>query len=184
MDYVNTWYGDISQPLFDRFSDIKLVVFDVDGVFSDGRIYLGNHGEELKAFHTRDGFGVKALADAGFSLAVITGRQSQIVEQRMQHLSVEHIFQGVNNKQKVFVELLEQLQLTFQQVAYVGDDIPDLALIEQVGVGIAVQDAHPLVQQRADYVTRCLGGHGAVREVSDLLLMAHGKLHDVSGASI
>ena len=184
MQMVNTWYGDIERPLLDKFQQIRLLILDIDGVFSDGRIYLGNNGEELKAFHTRDGFGMKALANAGFETAVITGRESYIVEQRMQHLSVSHIYQGQADKTVAYQQLLQQLSLTDNHVAYVGDDVPDLALVKRSGLGIAVNDAHPAVQQHADYTTRCLGGHGAVREVCDLLLLAHGQLRQAEGISL
>lgn len=184
MKMINTWYGDISEDLFAKFSGIKLLILDVDGVFSDGRIYLGDNGEELKAFHTRDGFGMKALVAADIMTAVITGRQSHIVERRMQHLSVSHIYQGQTDKSIAYQQLLNQLALSPHQIAYVGDDVPDLALIQQVGLGIAVNDAHPSVQQAADYITRCRGGFGAVREVCDLLLLACGKLHQAQGASL
>lgn len=184
MKMINTWYGDIEQSLLDKFCQVRLLILDVDGVFSDGRIYLGNDGEEFKAFHTRDGFGMKALANAGYETAVITGRESYIVERRMQHLSVGHIFQGQSDKTVAYQQLLQQLSLHDSQVAYVGDDVPDLALIQRCGLGIAVNDAHPAVQQGADYITRCVGGHGAVREVCDLLLLANGQLRQAEGISL
>ncbi|RUO75916.1 3-deoxy-manno-octulosonate-8-phosphatase KdsC [Idiomarina seosinensis] len=184
MDTINTWYGDIKSELLRRFSKVELLILDVDGVFSDGRIYLGDNGEELKAFHTRDGFGLKALANAGFEVAVITGRQSNIVQHRMQHLKVKHIFQGQSDKTVAYQQLLTKLNLEDSQVAYVGDDIPDLELIKQCGLGIAVHDAHPAVQQGADYVTGKPGGFGAVREVCDLILLAHGRLHQAEGISL
>lgn len=184
MEMINTWYGDIEQALLKKFQQVRLLVLDVDGVFSDGRIYLGNDGEELKAFHTRDGFGMKALVNAGFSTAVITGRQSAIVERRMKHLDVGHIFQGQSDKTVAYQQLLEQLDVTPEQVAYIGDDVPDLALIQRSGLGIAVHDAHPAVQQGADYITRCAGGHGAVREICDLLLLASGQLRRAEGISL
>lgn len=183
-DYVSTWYGDIPQTLFDRFQAIQLVVCDVDGVFSDGRIYLGNQGEELKAFHTRDGFGVKALVNAGIAVAVITGRRSNIVEKRMQALGVAHIFQGQENKLECYQQLVTQLQLQPHQVAAIGDDIPDLDMLKNSGLAVAVQDAHPFVQQSADYVTAQRGGFGAVRELSDLILMAQGQLQLHGGVSL
>ncbi|WP_404403119.1 3-deoxy-manno-octulosonate-8-phosphatase KdsC [Idiomarina seosinensis] len=181
---INTWYGDISQPLFQQFEQVKLLVLDIDGVFSDGRIYLGNDGEELKAFHTRDGFGLKALINAGFQVAVITGRESDIVRRRMQHLGVQHIFQGQDDKSTAFQQLLGELALDEPQVAYVGDDVPDLALIQRAGLGIAVNDAHPAVQQNAQYITRCRGGFGAVREICDLILLSQGLLQSAEGISL
>lgn len=180
---ITTWYGDISPDLFELFDAVKLLICDIDGVFSDGRIYLGNDGEELKAFHTRDGFGIKALLNAQVAVAVITGRKSEIVENRMSALGVPHIYQGQHDKSVAYQELIAKLGLQDNEVAYVGDDVPDLALIRQVGLGIAVRDAHASVQQAAQYVTALPGGHGAVREVTDLILMAQGKLSEYTGTS-
>lgn len=184
MELISTWYGDLNIALFERLKNIKLVVCDVDGVFSDGRIYLGNQGEELKAFHTRDGFGVKALLHAGIEVAVITGRRSKIVENRMTALGVTHIFQGQEQKLESFEQLAIQLQLEDHQVAAIGDDVPDIGMIKRSGVGVATQDAHPFVQQNADYVTAQRGGFGAVRELSDLILLAQGQLQLSGGVSL
>ena len=184
MECINTWYGDIEKQLFERFSKVRLLILDVDGVFSDGRIYLGNDGEELKAFHTRDGFGMKALKNAGIQTAVITGRQSNIVERRMQHLDVSDIYQGHADKPQAYNELLTHHGVNAEQTAYVGDDTPDLPLIQQAGIGVAVKDAHPSIQQQAQYITRCAGGFGAVREVCDLIMLSQGLLHDAKGASV
>ncbi|RUO30598.1 3-deoxy-manno-octulosonate-8-phosphatase KdsC [Aliidiomarina sedimenti] len=180
---VSTWYGDISETLWQRFASVRLLICDIDGVFSDGRIYLGNQGEELKAFHTRDGFGVKALLQNQVEVAVMTGRQSTIVESRMQALGVRHIYQGLSDKTVAYQELIQQLSLNDADVAYIGDDVPDLALIQQVGLGIAVRDAHASVQQSANYVTALPGGFGAVREVSDLILSSLGRLNQYMGSS-
>lgn len=181
---ISTWYGDISESLFNRLSAIQLVVCDIDGVFSDGRIYLGNNGEELKAFHTRDGLGVKALLNSGIRVAVVTGRQSKIVEQRMQALGVTDIYQGTTEKLKVYSELAERYQLDDQHIASIGDDIPDVVMLQRAGVGVAPQDAHPWVQQQADYVTSMRGGFGAVRELSDLILLSQGRLQLHGGVSV
>ncbi|MCC5880478.1 MAG: 3-deoxy-manno-octulosonate-8-phosphatase KdsC [Idiomarina sp.] len=180
---ITTWYGDLDPSVFALFGEIQLLICDIDGVFSDGRIYLGNDGEEIKAFHTRDGFGVKALMNGGVEVAVITGRRSKIVENRMQALGVQHIFQGQSDKRVAYQQLMTQLQLEPHQIAYVGDDVPDLELIRTVGLGIAVRDAHARVQQAANYVTALPGGFGAVREVTDLLLLSQGKLNQYTGTS-
>lgn len=180
---VSTWYGIIQPELLAKLAQIKVLVCDVDGVFSDGRIYLGNDGEELKAFHTRDGLGVKALRTAGIEVAVITGRTSNIVERRMTALGVPFIYQGQEQKQASFSEILDTLGLNASQAAYIGDDSPDLPLIQFAGLGVAPFDAHPAVQQAADYVTTCRGGFGAVREIADLILLACGKLHQVTESS-
>ncbi|CAB0150540.1 3-deoxy-D-manno-octulosonate 8-phosphate phosphatase KdsC [Pseudidiomarina piscicola] len=181
---TSTWYGEVSTSLLTRMKSIKLLICDVDGVFSDGRIYLGNHGEELKAFNTRDGFGVKALLNNGIQVAVITGRTSHIVEQRMQALGVQDIHQGTLEKGAVYQQLAAKYQLNDAQIASIGDDVPDVALLNQASVGVAPHDAHPWVQQQADYVTSLGGGCGAVRELSDLILLSQGKLQLQGGVSL
>lgn len=181
---VSTWYGEISAELFQQLQQIKLLICDVDGVFSDGRIYLAEHGDEIKAFHTRDGFGVKALLQQGIQVAVITGRRSQIVERRMRQLGLTDIIQGCEDKLSAYHELLEKYQLSDAQTACIGDDIPDLGMIQQAHLGVAVFDAHPYLQQQAQYVTTKPGGFGAVRELSDLILLAQGKLVMSGGVSL
>ncbi len=181
---VSTWYGDISESLYTSLQGIRLVICDVDGVFSDGRIYLGNDGEELKAFHTRDGFGVKALLNNGIHVAVVTGRRSAIVEQRMQALGVEDIFQGTTEKLAIYQKLADKYQLPDSAIASIGDDVPDVVMLQRAGVGVAPQDAHPWVQQQADYVTSMRGGFGAVRELSDLILLSQGHLQLQGGVSL
>ena len=178
-----TPYGKISIINQTRALKIKLLICDVDGVFSDGRIYLGNQGEELKAFHTKDGFGIKAILNAGINVAVITGRQSHIVENRMQALGIPYIYQGKEDKLTVYQSLLTKLNLTPDEVAYIGDDVVDLPVIKDCGLGIAVQDAHPLVQQEADLITYTKGGFGAVREICDLFLQCHNLLNITQGKS-
>ncbi len=178
-----TPYGSISDENYQRASQIKLLICDVDGVFSDGRIYLGDQGEELKAFHTKDGFGMKAIMQASIEIAIITGRQSNIVENRMSALGVTHIFQGIENKLSLYQSLLNDLNLTKNEVAYIGDDVVDLPVMQDCGLGIAVFDAHPLVLQHADLTTRTKGGFGAVREICDLFLQCHGKLDMTQGKS-
>lgn len=180
----NTPYGTITATQQQLLSQVKLLICDIDGVFSDGRIYMGNNGEELKAFHTRDGFGVKAVINAGIDVAVITGRKSQIVNNRMTALGVPYIFQGQDNKLIAYEQLLEQLGLEPTQVAYIGDDVIDLPVMNQVGLAVAVADAHPIVQQQADYVTQIKGGFGAVRELCDLLLLVRGELDQAQGTSV
>ncbi|MCE2572101.1 3-deoxy-manno-octulosonate-8-phosphatase KdsC [Motilimonas eburnea] len=181
---LKTPYGELTKAQQQQFNQIKLLICDVDGVFSDGRIYMGNQGEELKAFHTRDGFGIKAILNANIAVAVITGRQSAIVNNRMSALGVPYIFQGQDDKLLPYHQLLEQLQLSPAEVAYIGDDVIDLPVMNHVGLGIAVADAHPIVQQQADYITCIKGGHGAVREVCDLLLCSRGLLDQAKGTSV
>lgn len=184
MATVDTWYGALDVQLFERFKAIRLVICDVDGVFSDGRIYLGNAGEELKTFHTRDGFGVKALINAGIPVAVITGRNSAIVTRRMTALGVTDIYQGTTEKLAAYQELAAKYQVPDSAIASIGDDVPDVVMLQQAGVGVAPQDAHPWVQQQADYVTSMRGGFGAVRELSDLILLSQGHLQLQGGVSL
>ena len=180
----NTLYGMVNENILVNAKKIKLLVCDVDGVFSDGRIYLGNDGEELKAFHTKDGFGIKALGSSGVAVAIITGRRSTIVAKRMTALNVKHIIQGQEDKLPALLTLAKELALSIDEIAYIGDDMPDLPCIMQVGLGIAVQDAHPLVLAKADYTTFTKGGFGAVREVCDLIMQCQNSLESATGASI
>ncbi len=181
---MNTLYGNVQSNILAKAQQIRLLVCDVDGVFSDGRIYLGNDGEELKAFHTKDGFGIKALGVSGVDVAIITGRNSAIVANRMKALNVAHIIQGQENKLPALIDLIQQLNIDLNEVAYIGDDVPDLPCIEAVGLGISVSDAHPLVLRGADYTTFTAGGFGAVRETCDLIMQSQGSLTSASGASI
>ncbi|WP_462153692.1 3-deoxy-manno-octulosonate-8-phosphatase KdsC [Pseudoalteromonas piscicida] len=176
-------YQTISTEAWEKAKQIKLLICDIDGVFSDGRIYLGNNGEELKAFNTKDGFGIKALIDSGIEVAVITGRHSQIVQQRMTSLNVTYIYQGQENKLVAYDELKTKLNLSDDEIAYIGDDGPDLPVMEQVGFAVAVNDAHPLVKRIAHYTTLMSGGFGAVRELTDLLMLSQNHLLTSKGSS-
>ncbi|TMN45942.1 3-deoxy-manno-octulosonate-8-phosphatase KdsC [Pseudoalteromonas sp. S2755] len=176
-------YQTISPEAWDKAKQVKLLICDIDGVFSDGRIYLGNNGEELKAFNTKDGFGIKALVDCGIEVAVITGRHSQIVQQRMTSLNVTYIYQGQENKLVAYDELKTKLNLSDEEIAYIGDDGPDLPVMERVGFAVAVNDAHPLVKHIAHYTTLMSGGFGAVRELTDLLMLSQNHLLTSKGSS-
>lgn len=181
---MNTLYGQVDNLILEKARNIKLLVCDIDGVFSDGRIYLGNDGEELKAFHTKDGFGMKALEKSGVKTAVITGRNSDIVKTRMSALNVAHIIQGQEDKLPALIELAKAEGVRPDEVAFIGDDCPDLPCIEYVGLGVAVADAHPLVTAKANYVTFMSGGFGAVRELCDLIMQVQNTLNSATGASI
>lgn len=181
---VSTLYGPVAKEVITSASNIKLLVCDVDGVFSDGRIYLGNQGEELKAFHTKDGYGIKALIASGVTVAIITGRNSRIVNDRMKALNVEHIIQGKEDKLPEMKALMNELSITAEQVAYIGDDMADLPCIEYAALGVAVNDAHPAVINNADYRTFTLGGFGAVRELCDLIMYSQNTLAEAKGASV
>lgn len=178
------FYGPISDDVWQRAQKIKLLICDVDGVFSDGRIYLSNAGEELKAFHTRDGYGVRSLLTSGFNMAVITGRQSKIVANRMTALGITDIYQGVDNKFEPYQALLSHYNVTPEEVAYIGDDIVDLPVMNAVGLAVCVADGHPYVRQQAHFVTNLNGGHGALRELTDLLLLSQNKFTSAHGMSI
>lgn len=184
MPHVVTFYGMLEEKSFNRLKQLKLLVCDVDGVFSDGRIYLGNDGEELKAFHTRDGYGLKAVVKSGIQVAVITGRRSAIVENRMQALGVQHIIQGEEDKATALRTLSESLGVSSAEVAAIGDDVPDLGMYQFADTKVAVKDAHPQVTAAANWVLTKPGGFGAVRELCDIILQAHDKLDGIHGASI
>ncbi|SKA44803.1 3-deoxy-manno-octulosonate-8-phosphatase KdsC [Enterovibrio nigricans] len=181
---TETLYGPVETLLFKRAAEIKLLICDVDGVFSDGRVYMGNDGEELKAFHTRDGYGVKSLMNAGVEIAIITGRKSAIVERRMSALGITHIYQGQDDKASAYLDLVKKLAIPAEKTAYIGDDLIDWTVMSQIGLSVCVNDGHPLLAQRADFVTRTLGGYGAVREICDLILEARGELDIHKGLSI
>ena len=151
---------------------IRVVAFDVDGVFTDGRFYLSDDGVESKAFHTQDGFGIRQLIRSGIEVAVISGRRSGAVERRMAELGVQHVVQGCGDKVGALNDLCEKLGVTMDSCAYVGDDVPDLPLLNAVGCSIAVANAVPEVREQCDHVTQARGGFGAVREICELVLGA------------
>jgi len=158
-----------------KLGEIALVAFDVDGVFTDGRFYLSDDGIETKAFHTQDGYGIRQLIKAGVAVAVISGRRSGAVEKRMAELDVRHVLLGCKDKVAAMNELAAKLDIAITKCAYVGDDMPDLPLLEHVGFSVAVANAVPVLQEKCDYVTRKPGGSGAVREVCDLVIAARGS---------
>ena len=155
-----------------RLTELRLIAFDIDGVFTDGRFYLSDDGVETKAFNTQDGFGIRRLLSAGIAVAVISGRRSGAVEQRMAELGVEHVLLGTSDKVAAFDMLVWNLGITAEECAYVGDDIPDLALLGHVGYSIAVANAVAEVRESCEYTTMARGGFGAVREICDLVIAA------------
>ncbi|KLN64022.1 MULTISPECIES: 3-deoxy-manno-octulosonate-8-phosphatase KdsC [Vibrio] len=181
---IETLYQPVEQSILEVAKEIKLLICDVDGVFSDGLIYMGNNGEELKTFHTRDGYGVKSLMNAGIEIAIITGRRSQIVENRMKALGIKLIYQGQDDKIKAYQDICTKLDIAPEQTGYIGDDLIDWPVMEQVALKVCVADGHPLLRRRANYVTSIRGGHGAVREVCDLILQARNELDVHKGLSI
>lgn len=168
-----------SDSLLSKAREIKLLICDVDGVLSNGKVYYTNQGEELKSFNIKDGLGIKQLLNNDIQVAIITGRQSAIVDRRASELGIPFIYQGKTDKQAAYQEIIKQLNITESQVAHVGDDLPDLPLMLQSGLGICVADGYYLVKHKADWVTQNVGGQGAVREISDLLLTAQNKLESV-----
>jgi 3-deoxy-D-manno-octulosonate 8-phosphate phosphatase (KDO 8-P phosphatase) len=184
LDVVETCYGAVSRDIIKRASTIRLLICDVDGVMSDGLIYMGNSGEELKAFNVRDGYGIRCLLTSDIEVAIITGRRAKLLEDRCQTLGITHLYQGQSDKLLAFQELLDKLSLSPDQVAYIGDDLIDWPVMARVGLSVAVADAHPLLLGRANYVTRIAGGRGAVREVCDLILIAQEKFDDAKGQSV
>ncbi len=169
------------QDILEKAARIELVVFDVDGVLTDGSLYIGDDGQEYKAFHSRDGHGMKLLKEAGVEIGIITGRTSRVVEHRMASLGIEHVYQGQLEKLPAFQDLTRKLELAPQNVAYVGDDVVDLPIMVKVGLAIAVADAHPMVTRHAHWQTASPGGRGAARDVCELILDARNGLQDVFG---
>jgi 3-deoxy-D-manno-octulosonate 8-phosphate phosphatase (KDO 8-P phosphatase) len=160
----------------DRARGVRLAIFDVDGVMTDGTIYIGAAGEAFKAFNILDGHGVKMLQSAGVATAIISGRASEAVAVRARELAIPHVVQGAKDKVFEFQRLRERLGLEASACAFVGDDLPDLAVMRQCGFAVAVANAVDGVKAAAHYVTRASGGHGAVREFCELVLRAQGQL--------
>jgi 3-deoxy-D-manno-octulosonate 8-phosphate phosphatase (KDO 8-P phosphatase) len=165
--------------ILDKAKHIKLVIFDVDGVLTDGRIYIGDDAQQYKAFNSKDGHGMKMLQSIGVQIAIITGRVSNVVKHRMTDLGIEHVFQGQRDKLPAFETLLERLAIPAQHTAYVGDDVVDLPVMVRSGLAICVQDSHPLVKRHVHWITTNSGGRGAAREVCELIMDAQGMLNKV-----
>jgi len=160
--------------LVDRAAKIRLLALDVDGILTDGRLYFDNSGNEMKAFSTRDGLGMRLLADQGIDLALITARSSEIVKKRAANLGITRIYQGSIRKLDAFHDLLAETGLGAEQVCYAGDDWLDLPLLDRVGLSVTVADGDPVVKRRVHWITERPGGRGAVREICDLILAAQG----------
>jgi 3-deoxy-D-manno-octulosonate 8-phosphate phosphatase (KDO 8-P phosphatase) len=162
--------------LAQRIQAIRLIAFDVDGVLTDGGLYLTDSGEEFKRFNSLDGHGLKMLKASGVELAIITGRKSNCVELRARNLGITRLYQGVENKWEVMQALLKELKLAPEAAAYMGDDVVDLPVMLRVGLSITVPNSPQLVRDHAHYLTRREGGHGAVRETCELIMSAQGTL--------
>jgi 3-deoxy-D-manno-octulosonate 8-phosphate phosphatase (KDO 8-P phosphatase) len=163
-----------------QLAGIKLLLLDVDGVLTDGRIIYDNQGNELKAFDVKDGHGLKMLQRAGIKIGIITGRSSMVVERRAKELGIDILYQGALRKLEPYLDILAEQRLTDDQVAYIGDDVVDLPILRRVGFSATVADAIPQVFPLVDFVTERPGGRGAVREICDLLLKASGKWDEMT----
>ncbi|MDP1635497.1 MAG: phenylphosphate carboxylase subunit delta [Gallionellaceae bacterium] len=164
------------MTLAERIKPLRLVAFDVDGVLTDGGLYLSDSGEEFKRFNTLDGHGLKMLRASGVELAIITGRTSRCVELRAQNLGIARLYQGVEDKLTVMKSLLAEMKLAAAAAAYMGDDLVDLPVMRGVGLALSVPGAPQIVRDHAHYVSQRAAGHGAVREVCELILGAQGTL--------
>lgn len=162
--------------LAQRIQAIRLIAFDVDGILTDGGLYLTDSGEEFKRFNSLDGQGLKMLKASGVEIAIITGRTSRCVELRAQNLGITRLYQGVEDKWAAMQTLLGELNLAADAAAYMGDDIVDLPVMRRVGFSITVPNAPQLVRDHAHYLARREGGHGAVREACELIMSAQGTL--------
>lgn len=167
------------REILERAKQIRLLIFDVDGVLTDGRLYLGGDGQEYKAFHSRDGHGMKMLQETGVAVAIITARSSEAVRMRMENLGIEHVYQGRREKLPAYEEMKRSLGLEDGQIAYVGDDVLDLPIMRRVGLSMAVADAHPLVFRHSHWQTQAPGGRGAAREACDLIMDAQDTLSEM-----
>ena len=164
------------QSVYAKAKRIRLAVFDVDCVLTDGSLYLTDGGEEIKAFNARDGHGMKMLRESGIELAIITGRASRCVELRANNLGVELLFQGATDKARVYAELLAARKFDAGATAFMGDDVVDLPVLRRCGLALTVPEAPLAVKRYADYVTRAAGGRGAAREACELIMHAQGTL--------
>ena len=170
------------SAIIEAAKNIKLVLLDVDGVLTDGRLYYGNSGEELKAFDIQDGLGIKLLQEGGVKVGIITGRRSALLQRRAEELAISPLVQGREDKWLALNEMMENLGVSLEEIAFVGDDLPDLAVIKRVGLGITPANGSHIVASQADWQTKNSGGDGAVREIAELILSAQDKLESILAA--
>lgn len=159
----------------DRAARVRLMIFDVDGILTDGSLHYGADGEAIKTFNVLDGHGIKLLQRAGVDTAIISARKSDIVARRASDLGIVHVFQGAHDKRTAFAELLETSHLTADQCGFIGDDVIDLPILMQVAFSASVPNGHAEVRSRVHYVTQAQGGRGAARELCDFILRAQGR---------
>jgi 3-deoxy-D-manno-octulosonate 8-phosphate phosphatase (KDO 8-P phosphatase) len=164
----------------DKLEKVKLLIMDVDGVMTDGRIIMDNEGREIKNFNVRDGHGLKILQRYGIKVAIITGRQSKVVEYRAKDLEIKDVYQKVYDKKRAFEKILKKYKLSKEVTAFIGDDIVDIPVLRRVGFSVAVADAADVVKKSVDYVTKNKGGHGAIREVCEMILQAQDKWREIA----
>ncbi|MFZ6646633.1 KdsC family phosphatase [Undibacterium sp. TJN25] len=158
-----------------KAAQLKLMIFDVDGILTDGSLHFGPEGEMMKTFNVLDGQGIKLLQQAGIATAIISARSSAIVARRAADLGIAHLRQGIHDKKSAFLELLAELNINADACGFIGDDVIDLPVLTRVGFAASVPNAHPEVRARVHYVTQAAGGRGAAREVCDFILKAQGK---------
>ncbi|NRF85097.1 HAD family hydrolase [Burkholderia gladioli] len=168
----------------ERASRVKLMIFDVDGVLTDGGLHFTAAGDTMKSFNSQDGHGLKLLREAGIDTAIITGRRSEIVAVRAKELKISHLYQGVEHKLSAFAKLLQATGLKSEECGYMGDDWPDLGVMTRCGFVAAPANAHPDVIARAHWVSEARGGHGAAREVVDTILRAQGRYEALLAAAL
>lgn len=167
--------NNVHNAAMERASKIKLMIFDVDGVLTDGGLRYGAEGELIKTFNVLDGHGIKLLQEYGVQVGIITARNSAIVARRAADLGIQHLKQGVHDKRLAFEQVIQAVHLTPEECGFMGDDVIDLPVMTRVGFAASVPNGHPEVQTRAHYVAQVRGGHGAVREVCDFILRAQNK---------
>jgi 3-deoxy-D-manno-octulosonate 8-phosphate phosphatase (KDO 8-P phosphatase) len=170
----------MKKSLREKLQHIKILIMDVDGVMTDGRIIINDDGRETKNFDVRDGHGIKLVQRYGIEVALLTGRQSEVVKHRANELGIKEVHQKIFNKKEVFVEILQKNNLNADQAAFIGDDIIDIPVLKEAGFSATVADAIDIVKKTVDYVTKNKGGRGAVREVCEMLLQAQGRWPEIA----
>lgn len=173
--YISTIYGDIDISIIERASNIRMLISDVDGVMSNGLIYVNKEGEEKQGFNVRDGYGIRCLLSCGIKVAIITGRHSKSIYSYFNKIGIEHLYMGSLKKIIAYKDLMSKVPISEKQIAYIGDDLIDWPVMSLVGLNITVADGHPLLLSQANYITKASGGKGAVREICDIILIAQNK---------
>lgn len=170
----------MKRNIKEKLKKIKLLILDVDGVMTDGRIIMDSEGRELKNFAVRDGHGIKMIQRYGIKVAILTGRKSKVVEHRAKDLEIKDVYQKAFNKKEVFEKILQKHKLSNKEIAFMGDDIVDIPVLKIVGFSASVANALDIVKRQVDYITKNNGGHGAVREVCEMILQAQGKWPEIA----